>query len=193
MMLTNRQEQIIKEAINLIDEKGIQGLTIKNLSKAIGISEPGIYRHFESKFHILAEILDEFKNNTQKFNQQLMQSNLNSLQKIEKIYQTHFDLFIKNPAIISVIFAEEIFNNDKTLYKKNNEILQANENLISQIIEEGQNAGEIKSEIDKKQIATILMGSLRLLVKKWKQSLYSYNLIYEGEKLLESIKILIIK
>ena len=192
-MLSDRQEQIIKEAINLIDKKGIQGLTIKNLSKAIGISEPGIYRHFESKFHILAEILDEFKDNVHEFNQELMQSNLNSFQKIEKIYQTHFNLFTKNPAIISVIFAEEIFNNDKTLYKKINEILKSNENLISQIIEEGQNVGEIKNNVDKEQIAIILMGSLRLLVKKWKQNLYSFDLKSEGKKLFQTIKILIIK
>ena len=192
-MLSDRQEQIIKEAIKIIDEKGIQGLTIKNLSKAIGISEPGIYRHFESKFHILVEILDEFKDNIQEFNQQLIRSNSSSLQKIEKIYQTHFISFTENPAIISVIFAEEIFNNDKTLYKKINEILQANEKIILQIIEEGQNAGEIKSEVDKKQIAIILMGSLRLIVKKWKQNLYSFDLNSEGKKLFETIKILIIK
>ena len=192
-MLSDRQQQIINEAIILIDKKGIQGLTIKNLSKAIGISEPGIYRHFESKFHILTEILDEFKDNINEFNKELMKSNLNSLKKIGKIYQTHFNFFVKNPAIISVIFAEEIFNNDKILYKKINEILKANEELISQIIEEGQNTGEIKNEVDKKQIALIIMGSLRLLVKKWKQNSYSFDLKLEGNKLLETIKILIIK
>ncbi len=192
-MLSDRQQQIINEAIILIDKKGIQGLTIKNLSKAIGISEPGIYRHFESKFLILVEILDEFKENTQKFNQQLTQSDLTSLQKIEKIHQTHINLFTTNPAIISVIFAEEIFNNDKILYKKINEILQANEEIISQIIEEGQNTGEIKNEVDKKQIAIIIMGSLRLIVKKWKQNSYSFDLKSEGKKLLETIKTLIIK
>jgi len=60
-MLSERQHQIIEESINIIDEKGIQGLTIKNLSKAIGISEPGIYRHFESKTEILLSILNNFK------------------------------------------------------------------------------------------------------------------------------------
>ena len=60
-MLTERQQQIIEESIKIIDDKGIQGLTIKNLSKAIGISEPGIYRHFESKTEILLSILNNFK------------------------------------------------------------------------------------------------------------------------------------
>ncbi|MCK5088225.1 MAG: helix-turn-helix transcriptional regulator, partial [Melioribacteraceae bacterium] len=47
--MTKRQAEIIDESIKLIADKGIQGLTIKNLSKAIGVSEPAIYRHFENK------------------------------------------------------------------------------------------------------------------------------------------------
>ncbi|MBL6964026.1 MAG: helix-turn-helix transcriptional regulator, partial [Candidatus Marinimicrobia bacterium] len=50
---TERQDQIIQESIQLIAEKGIQGLTIKNISKAIGITEPAIYRHFDSKNDII--------------------------------------------------------------------------------------------------------------------------------------------
>ena len=59
-MMTKRQEEITKEAIKLISEKGIQGLTIKNLSKRIGISEPAIYRHFEGKTDILLNLLLRF-------------------------------------------------------------------------------------------------------------------------------------
>ena len=52
-MLTERQQEILDKSIEIISRKGIQGLTIKNLSKEIGISEPAIYRHFESKTDIL--------------------------------------------------------------------------------------------------------------------------------------------
>ena len=48
-MKTERQQQIIEESINVIHSEGIQGFTIKNLSKAIGLSEAAIYRHFKSK------------------------------------------------------------------------------------------------------------------------------------------------
>ncbi|MCK5675079.1 MAG: helix-turn-helix transcriptional regulator, partial [Spirochaetales bacterium] len=47
--LTKRQRQIIDISINIISERGIQDLTMKNLSSQLGISEPAIYRHFESK------------------------------------------------------------------------------------------------------------------------------------------------
>ncbi|MEA3495977.1 MAG: TetR/AcrR family transcriptional regulator [Bacteroidota bacterium] len=192
-MLSKRQEQIIEESVRIIDEKGIQGFTIKNLSKAIGISEPAIYRHFESKFQILVEILDGFNNKMRHFEQQFINNNDSAIEKIEKIYQGHFAFFLENPAIISVIFAEEIFNNDKSLYNKINEILQINENMILKIIGEGQINGEIKNEVDKNQITIIVMASLRLIVKKWKLSSFAFDLKKEGQKLFESIKILIKK
>ena len=54
---TARQLQIIQESITLIAEKGIQGLTMKNLASAIGVSEPALYRHFKSKNDILSGII----------------------------------------------------------------------------------------------------------------------------------------
>ena len=60
-MLTDRQQEIIDTSLEIISTIGIQGLTIKNLSKRIGISEPAIYRHYENKISILLAILDYFK------------------------------------------------------------------------------------------------------------------------------------
>ena len=60
-MQTERQKEIIKASLELITNKGIQGLTIKNLSKKIGVTEPAIYRHFESKTQILISMLEFFK------------------------------------------------------------------------------------------------------------------------------------
>ena len=59
-MLSTRQKQIIEESINVIHTEGIQGFTIKNLSKAIELSEAAIYRHFKSKTEILCALLDSF-------------------------------------------------------------------------------------------------------------------------------------
>lgn len=45
---TPRQTEIIDKAIQLIDQKGIQGLTIKNLARETGVTEGAIYRHFDN-------------------------------------------------------------------------------------------------------------------------------------------------
>ena len=61
MQLTVRQQEIIDAALALIAEQGIQNLTIKNIAAALKITEPAIYRNFDSKFVILDALLYSFE------------------------------------------------------------------------------------------------------------------------------------
>ena len=105
-MLTERQKQIIDESINLIAEKGIQGFTIKNLSKAIGISEPAIYRHFESKTNILLAILDNFKQMADMLSEMMSGAEMTAVEKISFMFEKMVDMFNETPTLVSVIFSE---------------------------------------------------------------------------------------
>ena len=59
------------------------------------------------------------------------------------------------------------------------------------LIEEGQNNNEIKPELDPKQIATIIMGSMRLTVLKWKFNNFKTDLELDGSELWITIEKLI--
>lgn len=191
-MQTERQKEIIEVALELIATKGIQGLTIKNLARTIGITEPAIYRHFDNKIHILIAILDLFKTNSEQvFSTEL--NNNNAIAKIEHLFTKQIATFSMKPSLGSVVFSEEIFKNEPILITKIAEIIGQNDKILTEVILKGQKNGEIRSDIEAKHLATILMGSLRLCVKKWQLSKYSYNLVDEGKQLLKSIQLLIIK
>ena len=108
-MLTARQQEIIDVSLELISTTGIQGFTIKNLAKKIGISEPAIYRHYENKISILLAILDYFKSRSESLFVKQVNESDSSLVRIEKIFQGHFNAFEKTPSLVNVIFSEEIF------------------------------------------------------------------------------------
>ena len=184
-MLSERQEQIITESINIIDEKGIQGLTIKNLSKAIGISEPGIYRHFESKTEILLSILNNFKEMAIMLSKMMGSYDATATEKIRFMFSKMLELFSETPSMVSVIFSEEIFKNEKILKIKIVEILNLHGQTLENIISEGQSEKNVREDIDKKSLALITMGSLRLLVKKWDLNNHNFDLSKEGNKLIE--------
>ena len=191
--MTQRQNEIINASITLIAEKGIQGLTIKNLAKAIKVTEPALYRHFENKTAILLAILDSFKSlmpNIAKIKQ--MEKN-SSLDNIHFIFNSSFENFSKTPELVSVIFSDEIFKNDKKLSKKIATLIDQNEELFCKIVKSGQKSNEIRNDIDSKHIALMIMGSLRLLVKRWELSAYGFDLRLEGNKLFNSIKLTISK
>lgn len=53
----SRRDDILREAARLFAAHGFHGVSIEQLGAAIGISGPGIYRHFPSKNAILAAML----------------------------------------------------------------------------------------------------------------------------------------
>ena len=57
MVGTPRQEQLRREAARMFAEFGYHGVSIEDLGASVGISGPGIYRHFASKDALLADLL----------------------------------------------------------------------------------------------------------------------------------------
>ncbi|MET9852609.1 TetR/AcrR family transcriptional regulator [Streptomyces sp. NPDC006450] len=52
-----RREQILGEAARLFAERGFHGVGVDEIGAAVGISGPGLYRHFAGKDAMLAELL----------------------------------------------------------------------------------------------------------------------------------------
>ncbi len=192
-MQTERQKEIISTALELIETKGIQGLTIKNISKQIGISEPAIYRHFESKIEILTAILDMIKNSNNRLYTEEIIDQETATAKIERLFQNHFQAFYNYPQFVSVIFAEEIFRNEKALLIKLKELINHNNLVLKDIIRNGQENNEIRDDIDTDSLATMILGTLRLYVKKWQLAEYNFNLLKEGNILIQMVVKLIRK
>jgi len=187
-MLTDRQKEIIEVSLNLIANKGIQGLTIKNISREIGISEPAIYRHYENKIQILIALLDQFRMTSGKLFREVSELPVGPVEKIDQLFKRHFQVFSENTSWVAVIFAEEIFRNEPILMNKIGDIVNQNDIVFQLILKEGQETGEIRNDVRVEHLSIIAMGALRLFVKKWQYSLYDFNLINEGTHFLNSIK-----
>ena len=190
-MHTERQQEIIENALALINEKGIQGLTIKNLSKRLGITEPAIYRHFENKIQILVAILDLLKKNTSGIFVTEISGDVSATRKVEILFEKHFQSFVKMPSLASVVFSEEIFRNEEMLTDKISEVIEQNNRDLLAILKEGQQKGEIRNDVEANHLVILIMGALRLFVKKWQYSGFSYDLVKDGQKLIKSVILMI--
>ena len=191
IIMSDRQKEIVEVSLQLISEEGIQGLTIKNLAKKIGFSESAIYRHFESKTEILLALLDFFKEITTDLFTEQVQSTESSLVRIENLFMAHFSKFTEMPSLVSVIFSEDIFRNEEALSQKVGEIVNKNVVGLQAILTEGQEKGEITSEINTTHLSIMILGSLRMFVKQWHMKNYSFDLMEKGADFTNSIKTLI--
>ncbi len=190
-MFTARQTEIIDRSIEIIATKGIQGLTIKNLSMEIGISEPAIYRHFKSKTEIILAILENFKIMAEFLAATMENLDGTAYEKINFMFSKMMEVFTAQPSIVSVIFSEEIFKNEVSLLEKIRTIMNLNQKTIENIIAKGQKDGNVRNDINKESLAIIIMGALRLLVKRWNLNEHNFDLNKEGKTLLNSIQLII--
>ena len=192
-MQTERQKEIVEASLELIARKGIQGLTIKNLAKTIGISEPAIYRHFESKTAILMSLLNNFIEMARFLSGLMDTSEGTAVEKIGFMFTKMLRLFSENPPMVSVIFSEEIFKNDELLKNRIVEILNLHTQTIEKIILKGKLEKNVRADIDVESLTLLAMGSLRLLVKKWDLNQGNFNLNTEGDKLIVVLGKILVK
>ncbi len=189
--LSSRQKEIIGAALGLIADRGIQALTIKNLSQVVGISEPGIYRHFTNKWEILYGIIEYHDRDNKVFLDNILNSEMSPLDKLESFYLRLFGLFTDHPALSITLLFNELFQNDKRLLNRVSEIMGRTQDYIMRIIEEGQRGHLLRQDISAQSLSTVLIGAVRLIITRWRVSNFDFDLEREGMKLWRELKDLI--
>lgn len=190
MVYSKRQNEIIETSIKLIAKGGIQNLTIKALANAMGVSEPAIYRHFKSKVEILTTLITRVLNESF-FVPDESEMRSGSLKQIESTFRKQIEQFIKNPALTAVIFSEEIFQNERQLSVAVNSMMDAKYESLLKIINREQDADVIRKDIPATSITNIIMGTIRLIVKKWNLSGFSFDLMKEFTETWKSLSLML--
>lgn len=183
-----RQIEIMEAATLRIDKHGIQNLTIKTLAADIGLSEPALYRHFDSKNEILLGLLNYFIMEMKERLRIILSSDYKSEgDELRAIFGSQLENFTAKPAIVSVIFAESIFRFDKRLSDKVSDIMNIMQDYVSDNIKRGQEAGNYAKLLNASTLTTIIIGGMRMSVLKWKITGNKSNLIKDGTAVLEGI------
>jgi AcrR family transcriptional regulator len=190
MIFTERQIEIINASKDLIGEKGLQNLTIKNLAKKMSFSEPALYRHFQDKTQILKALLLFHREKVVFKIKNILDSDISTLEKFEKILEYKFSHIEKNPALVMIIFSETSFQYCSVLSKVVAKIMEQRSLSIILLIKEGQEKKEIRSDISSEQLATIMMGGIRKTILDWKLSGFEADLKLEGKKLWETLELI---
>jgi AcrR family transcriptional regulator len=166
MQSSERQKEIVAAVFNLISDQGIQELTIKKIAQAVGVSEPAIYRHFESKSDILAAVVDQMvahRNTT--FSRVGGNSAATTL---ASFFTVQAMLFEDMPPLTIMLFPEDLFRNDAVLLARIMDMMQETLGRIRELLQAGIDEGAFKPDLDRDAVALMLVGGFRLLVSSWR-------------------------
>lgn len=165
---TERQKEIIRAAFTLIAENGIQDLTIKNLGKAIGVSEPAIYRHFASKSEILSGIVDEMSAVKKRTTANSLESDKDPRMRLRRFFLHQAAEFESFPPLSILLSPDELFRTDIQLLGRVRALMAETRAAITALMAEACKGGGAGRSIDPETGSLMLLGGFRMLVSTWR-------------------------
>ncbi len=193
MEITPRQLEIIEAAGKILTVSGVSGLTIKNLAREMKFSESAIYRHFTSKEEIIIAMLDYVAGVIdQRLNKAIL-VNDDPETKFNAIFQSQFHFFSNNSHFVVAVFSDGLMEESQRINEIINKLMAAMIKHLMPIIMEGQQKGIFTNSITTEELMSIVMGTFRLLMYKWRIANFQFDINRNGENMVQSLLTLIKK
>lgn len=161
-----RREQILKSAEKVFSEKGFQNSTISDVAKETGVSDTTIYEYFSSKEDLLFSIpRDGIELSKQMLDSHLSYINGASNKLRGMIY--HLCKFYQDNPYFASISLMTLKTNKKFMETDIYKDLIEYYKIMTNVIKEGMQNGELKSEIDPYFVRSVLIGSVEFITIRW--------------------------
>jgi AcrR family transcriptional regulator len=185
-MMSNRQTEIIQATLNLIAEKGLSAVTMKDIADQFKISDAALYKHFRSKNEILSGVAGLFEQDARRV-LDTIDSAGSPLKSVRTFFLDRCDTFARFPALSTILLDNELLT-DASFGLQVKTMMEKHQKIILAYLRKGMELGEVRTDISAEHLFLVFMGSLRLLVRKWKFSGYGIDLSQEGRDLWESLE-----
>jgi len=156
----DKKELIRLHAIEVIARKGFQNTKIKDIAVESAIASGTIYNYFKSKNEIMEYIITtEFQRRTKGLKKSIEKNN-SFLSVINDILEYHIEQIRENPALVKLIM-QEIFQMIECSNVSISNIINENDELMTEFVEQAQHRGEISKNFNAAFIAASIIYSFR--------------------------------
>lgn len=114
------RERIYEEAFRLMAEKGIDGVSMREIAEKVQVTKPVLYYYFKNKEDLCLAIIRQRMRQFNEFLDGVVARGVSPQKLLEEIFGRHVDFFQKDPAnskFIARTIAYALGNPDKFAYK----------------------------------------------------------------------------
>ena len=190
---SKRQQEIIESAGKLLMEKGIKGLTTKNLAIEMEFSESALYRHFKNKEDIILLLIHFLSENINLRFETILKAENNAEEKFLALFLSQFQFFKKNPHFIVIVLSDGLMDNSEDIKNSIKKLIETNFAALKKIMTDGQESKLFNQEMEADSLVHFAMGTFRLQMLQWKLSNFSFDIEAQGMKTMTNLLTLLKK
>ncbi len=165
MEFNEKQIQIMEVAEKLFAEKGFAGTSVRDISEEANVNLAMISYYFGSKEKLL-ETLFKFRGEYIKLQLEnmLQDKKMSSLEKVYLLIDNYISRIMQQQCFHKIMAREQMVNVTGGTHKLIHQMKKTNQELVKQLIVEGQKKGEFKKNIDVPLMMVTLIGTTSHLV-----------------------------
>lgn len=162
---SEKQLQIIEAAEKLFAAKGFNGTSVRDIAEAADVNLAMISYYFGSK-EKLFESMFAWRSNFFKLQLESMLQNkeLSPMEKMEQLIDQYIEKLTNQQSFHRIMVREQMMNNNEFIAARIHELKTRNQALIKQLIQEGQEKGDFKEDIDVPLLMMTMIGTVSQLV-----------------------------
>jgi AcrR family transcriptional regulator len=157
--LTDKQIQILEVAETLFAEKGFDGTSIRDISKAAKINIAMVSYYFGSKEHLLEALILYKTSGLKELLVNLIEEDLEPVEKINKLIELYINRINCHKGIYRILHFELASKKRVLDMQSFSEIKKANLKSLELIIQEGQDKGVFRKDVIIPLITPTILGT----------------------------------
>ncbi len=180
-----RQEQIAQATLEVIAERGLEGLNVARVARQVGLVPSAIYRHFHNKDDVLDAVVDLVRERLQGNVRSVREETADSLERLHRLLARHIRLIRENEALPKVILSEFVFGRKSNRRGKLLKALKDYLHELSEFVREAQQQQRIRRDCDPGTVAVMFLGIVQSSAVLWHVSDGAFDVTRHAERAWE--------
>jgi TetR/AcrR family fatty acid metabolism transcriptional regulator len=180
----NKYNQILEAAVRVFARQGFYQSTIAQIAKEAGVADGTIYLYFKNKDDILVQFFSyRTKQVFESFREEVDRAET-SADKLRNLVRRHLTEFQRDRDG-AVVYQVETHQSSRLAEDQIREMSQMYRDLISEIVEQGQQEGTIRKDLYVGLVKRFIIGAVDEVINTWLHSNGEYDLVSMADPLVE--------
>ena len=162
----DKRARILDAAVKVFAERGFHSATVAEIAREAGVADGTIYLYFKSKDDLLLRLFDEKMTALVEEARTALAKEPDAPARLRRFIHLHLALVEKNPDLASVLIVE-LRQSAQFLKAADRAKLAAYIDLIAEVVEGGQDRGELQAGISPQTVKRAIFGALDELALAW--------------------------
>lgn len=181
----DRKAQIVAEMLRLADEIGPDRLTSTDVARAIGFSQPAIFRHFPTKSALWLAVADDIAARLRAGWEIAEAKTVSPEARLRALIGAQLTAISETPALPSILFSRELQVDNPALRDVFRKLLGTFQGRLVAAIRDQQATAGWRHEVSPEDVAMLLTSLVQGVAIRWTLGARSFPVVQEGLRLFD--------